>query len=99
LGGYYWPHELPKEETLENFVNAFELVGYVVCDNGEHEDGFEKVSIFVDPQGKPTHASRSLAKGGWTSKLGSMEDIEHPTIQSIEGNAYGKAAAFLKRTM
>ena len=103
LGGYTWPKgdglcfELPKQETLGNFIAAFRSIGYDECDNGIAEDGFEKVAIYVDPQGRPTHAARSIPSGGWTSKLGDCEDIRHPTLESIECITYGTATAFLKR--
>jgi hypothetical protein len=84
-------------ETLGNFVSAFESLGYQVCETADYEAGFEKVALFVNPQNIPKHAARSLANGAWTSKLGDMEDIEHPTLTSIEGLAYGKAVAFLRR--
>ena len=83
---------------MENFLNAFKTKGYDECQTGDHEVGFEKVVIFVNNLGKPTHAARSLPNGEWTSKLGDAEDIQHPTLESVGGRAYGKAVAFLKRT-
>jgi hypothetical protein len=101
VAGYYWPKGLPKEslslETLENFINAFKTESYTECQTSDHEEGFEKVAIFTNQQGRPTHAARSLPNGAWTSKLGGGEDIQHPTLESIEGRTYGKAATFLKR--
>jgi hypothetical protein len=100
-GGYHWPEGLPKElvgtETIENFVNAFKTKNYIECENGELEDGFEKVAIFANYRDKPLHAARSLPDGSWTSKLGNGEDIRHATLFALEGNRYGKAAVFLKR--
>jgi hypothetical protein len=99
--GYFWPPNLPKqpidEETLDNFVKAFELEGYSVCANGEFESGFEKVAIYTNSNGRPLHAARSLPSGVWTSKMGDFEDIEHETVQVVEGKQYGTAKAFLKR--
>jgi hypothetical protein len=101
LAGYYWPEGLPKElpamETLGNFINAFKTVRYVECENGEFEDGFEKVAIFVNYRNKPLHAARLLPDGSWTSKLGEGEDIRHLSLFALEGIRYGKAVAFLKR--
>ena len=103
IGGYTWPvaegtHiEPPNKETLDNFIAAFRSIGYLSSDNGNWEDGFEKVALYVNNQGIPTHAARSLPDGNWTSKLGEAEDIRHPTPESIGGRVYGKPVAFLKR--
>jgi len=57
----------------------------------------EKVAIFADAQGAPTHAARQLESGAWTSKCGTLEDIEHNSLANLEGGAYGKAVLFLER--
>jgi hypothetical protein len=99
--GAFWPKGLPKElpeqETIENFIKAFETEGYAVCDHGHFENGFEKVAIFVDNHGTPAHAARLLPSGAWTSKMGKGEDIEHDTLHVVEGKGYGTAKVFLKR--
>jgi hypothetical protein len=96
--GYTWPDGLSKDqETIENFVNAFKLQGYKQCKNGSFEPGYEKVAIFANSKMEPLHAARSLETGKWTSKLGAHEDIEHPSLASIEGKEYGKAVEYLKR--
>jgi len=102
-GAAHWPKGLPKEptdqETVVNFIKAFETEGYSVCENADFEDGFEKIAIYVNPAGRPLHAARSLPSGVWTSKLGKGEDIEHKTLEVIEGINYGKATFFLKRSI
>ncbi len=101
LAGYYWPNGLPREplnrETVENFLRAFETEGFQRCEHAEFESGFEKVALYVNHLEVPKHAARSLPNGGWTSKLGDDEDIEHPTLGVLEGHAYGRAKYFLKR--
>ena len=67
---YYWPRELPRICTLENFIAAFRLLGYSVCKSFKREIRFEKVAIYVNGLGKPTHMARQLETGKWTSKLG-----------------------------
>lgn len=94
---YYWPSGVPREETLESFIKGFETIGYTVCQNGEYEIGFEKIAIYVDSSGKPTHAARQLDSGSWTSKLGQLEDIEHNSLESIAGQIYGDVTVFMKR--
>jgi hypothetical protein len=97
--GAYWPIPIDPVDpvTLKQFTKAFESQGYSVCKNGRFENGFEKVAIYVDGTGEPTHAARMLETGGWSSKMGRMEDIEHETLQVLEGKTYGCAVAFLRR--
>ena len=95
----FWPIPIdPVEpESLEQFIKAFESIGYNTCANPEFENGLEKVAIFLDSNKEPTHAARMLPSGMWTSKMGAAEDIEHETLKVIEGKRYGKAVAFLSR--
>ena len=101
LGGFYWPKGLPREplnkETITNFIKAFESEGFVTCNDSEFENGFEKVAIYVNHMGVPKHAARSLPDGAWTSKMGDDEDIEHATLDVLEGHGFGRAKVFLKR--
>jgi hypothetical protein len=46
--------------------------------------------------GKPTHAARQVGYGKWTSKLGSLVDIEHD-INGVSGTRYGSVAVIMKR--
>jgi len=98
---YFWPAHLPREdylqETLENFLRAFECLGYSRCRSSKLEQGVQKVAIFVGPANNPLHAARQLESGMWVSKCGDLEDIEHKTLSSMEGRHYGKAVAFLRR--
>lgn len=95
----YWPPQVPREETLESFIQAFQRLGYKPCEDGSLEEGFEKVAIYVDSSNTPSHMARQLPNGHWTSKLGDLEDIEHETLYQLEGRdlAYGNAKQFLKR--
>jgi len=83
----HWPEGLDKAETLEAFVLAYGTKGYCISPTQERslEEGFEKIAIFVDIEGVPTHAARQLADGSWTSKLGESEDIQHRTLEAMEG--------------
>jgi hypothetical protein len=102
LGGFHWPRGLPREplnkETVENFIRAFETEGFERCDDGKFENEFEKVAIYVNNFNVPKHAARLLPNGAWTSKLGDDEDIEHATLEVLEGRGYGKAKIFLRRS-
>jgi hypothetical protein len=98
LAPYYWPF-LNDEETLENFVRAFETLGYQDCTPDDSiEDGFEKVAIYADAKDVPLHAAKSLPNGKWSSKMGNLEDIEHATLGVVAGKHYGHPKRFLKKS-
>lgn len=80
----YGPADVLRDETLTAFQQAFASLGYPVCAGEELEAGFEKVALFADADRFPTHATRQLNNGHWTSKLGEIEDIEH-TLRDLEG--------------
>jgi len=92
----FWPSNVSREFTLNSYIEAYETLGYTRCENAEYEESFEKVVIFVDPNGKPTHAARQLNSGRWTSKLGQLEDIEH-NLEGLIGSQYGYVGIYLKR--
>jgi hypothetical protein len=92
----FWPEGVPREETVAAFVAAFGTLGFVPSDSEAVEPGFEKVALFADARGVPTHAARQLPTGLWTSKLGTWEDIEHD-LHALEGDIYGTVALVLKR--
>jgi hypothetical protein len=75
---------------------AFALLGYEPCDAVEKESGFEKIAVFADPTGIPTHAARQLPNGRWTSKLGAAEDIEHE-LHAVAGAIYGTVVRIMRR--
>ncbi len=77
MGIGYWPERVPRDETLDSFIAAYRDIGYEVCNDPMPELGYKKVAIYVDTEGKPTHAARQLVSGNWTSKLGVSFDIEH----------------------
>lgn len=97
-GSVYWPPGVPRAETVEAFAAAYGTLGYVPCDNEEHEVGFEKIAIFADSCGEPIHAARQLDAENWTSKVGRLQDIRHP-LRALEGSEYGKVVLFMKRVV
>ena len=90
---YYWPNNVARTESIESFSEAFSLQGYTKCENGDHEDGIEKVALY-GIFGLPTHAARQLPNGEWTSKLGGDHDITHHTLEGLYGPAYGYVLQF-----
>lgn len=91
----YWPTKAQRVLHLAAFQQAFESLGYELTADGEFEDGSEKVAIYCK-DGVPTHASRQLGNGLWTSKLGPEEDISHSAL-GVSGSTYGEIAIFMKR--
>ena len=93
----YWPATALQENTLDAWKSAFALQGFVECQSAVVEHGFEKIAIYADDGSEPQHVARQLANGKWTSKLGSACDIEHNTLDALEGEHYGRATCFMKR--
>ncbi|MBI3604951.1 MAG: hypothetical protein HY202_02870 [Nitrospirae bacterium] len=94
---YFWPEGVERNETLEAFIQAYKTFGFESCQTQLLETGFEKVAIYVDSHGGPTHAARQLRSGKWTSKLGPYKDIEHNSLESLNGKEYGSVGCILKR--
>jgi hypothetical protein len=93
---YYWPPDVPRRYTMTAYIQAFESLGFSVCDDPSFEPGFEKVALFATFDGVPRHAARQLSNGRWTSKLGYLEDIEH-ILDGLVGTRYGAVVRILKR--
>ncbi|MDQ3635748.1 MAG: hypothetical protein M3405_14745 [Acidobacteriota bacterium] len=84
--------------TLENFIDNYSRIGYTeLTKSSALESDYEKIVIYVNDDGIPTHAARQLESGKWTSKLGIREDIEHSTPECIESDEYGVIKVILKR--
>lgn len=97
LGGYYWPPNLPMNTRLSTFVELYRRYGYEPCADGNLQQGFEKLALYLDSTGEVTHTARQKSSGAWTSKLGVMEDIDHQTVTALEGPHYGTVGQFLRR--
>ncbi len=96
-GKGYWPTSVPRESSVDAFVAAYRSLSYEQCDDGDFEEGVEKIVIYTDTSGVPTHGARQLKSGKWTSKLGRAEDIEHNTATALHGDRYGVVAVYMRR--
>jgi len=94
--GYYWPPGLTRDDTVESWIEVFEIHGFQRCLTTDLEQGIEKVVIYVN-RGEPQHITRQLENGIWISKLGPDEDIEHNTLEALVGDKYGKVEIIMKR--
>ena len=95
----YWPPTVPRVTTLLAFELAYSAIGYFICDSAELEIGFQKIVIYADSQGVPTHAARQLTNGRWASKLGKGHDIEHFSVKALYSSKYGEVALVMKRQL
>jgi hypothetical protein len=97
-GRYYWPPNTP--DTLDGWVKIFTDDGYEITTVREVEAGFEKVAIYVDLKDTlPSHVAKSNGSV-WKSKLGRYQDIEHSTLDLLEGDTlweYGVVERILRR--
>jgi hypothetical protein len=95
-GSGYWPPGAPREVTIEAFVAAYGLLGFVMCDDDMYEQEYERIAIFANESGEPTHAALQVDAERWTSKMGPYHDIVHP-LKAIEGSRYGRVVRYMKR--
>ena len=97
LYGYYWPPNVPRGIAISIFRKLFEIVcGYQRCDNGDLEEGYQKIALYENDQNHFIHVARQKSDGVWTSKLGVLDDIEHPSPHVLESD-YGSLAHFMRR--
>src|ERR1051325_11173999 len=54
-GGYYWPPDIEGDATIEAWTRVFRIHGDRQCENGDFETGVEKVALYIDEEGIPTH--------------------------------------------
>jgi hypothetical protein len=95
--GFYWPEGIATDYSMESFTAVFQELGYVICDDGRLEYGFEKVALYEIEGWGFAHVSHQLPDGRWASKLGPDEDIEHNSLEALESDDYGSPSVFLKR--
>lgn len=99
---YRWPLDAIQQSTVEAWAGIFMRQGYLPTDSRENEAGFEKVAIYVDLADMlPSHIARSDGFT-WKSKLGKSQDIEHLSLDLLEGDQhseYGIVERILKREL
>jgi hypothetical protein len=95
--GCFWPKEVPMDYAFENYIKVFEVLGYRRCSGSLPRAGFDKVAIYQCHDGSFGHVARQTDSGTWSSKLGPCEDIEHPTLTSVNCDCYGRATIYLER--
>jgi hypothetical protein len=99
---YFWPQGLDDSINVATFIEMFEQISYQICQTWEHEDGYQKVALYVKPGTvQCLHVARELVDqsncGIWTSKLGESNDIQHSSPYLLEGHAYGEVYCIMKK--
>ena len=105
----YWPAGVPRENTLNAFIDAYWENGFEVCPTRDPSlesspNGFfvEKIAIYTIGD-EPSHACRQLNTGRWTSKIGVREDVQHELVENfiveIEGirQSLGNLSIIMRR--
>ena len=59
----YWPEGVPREETLQSFILAFESLNFVPCDDGEAESGILKSGALCRSKWRSNSRSQAIAIG------------------------------------
>lgn len=96
-GLHFWPNDTIIDENVDNFIEAFRLKGYEICEDCTFNSNYRKIALYVMPDTKIcTHAARELRNGFWTSKLGDKNDIQHESPYTIEGALYGVVYCIMK---
>lgn len=95
----YWPDGARRDGTIAGYEEAFRTLGYQPCGDDGLEPGTEKIALYADAEGMFVHAARQLDDGRWTSKLGDLVDIEHPTLADVAGGIYGQPTLFMERRL
>jgi hypothetical protein len=97
IPGYYWPPNARRDDHPDALKSVFEAEGYEICTDGDLEEGYEKIALYVDKNGEWTHAAKQEINGEWSSKLGDEEDIRHKTPHCFSDAIYGEIAYFMRR--
>lgn len=93
--GSDWPDGIDQSETLDAWIQFFRLYGFVPTNSADFEDEMEKVAIYT-VGAEATHVAVQLDNGRWSSKLGSLQDIEHQ-LAALEDSRYGSVALVMSR--
>ena len=92
----YWPPWVSLNNSMESLKEAFAGLGYEPCDDGNVEDGCQKVVLYGS-QERFEHAAVQMPNGRWRSKMGRGPVIEHRRPDALAGEVYGKAMGFMRR--
>ncbi len=98
--GYYWPLDrIPDDEepSVDHVLRLFVDRGFESCPTSKRSPDYDHVAIYSDGD-RFTHIARQLEDGWWTSKIGPDEDIEHETLEALEGDFFGQVSVVMRRS-
>jgi len=71
---------------MENLLRVYQMLGYNVCEIQVGRVDVEKIAIYAEPDGLPTHAAANSVLASGRANLGSLRMFEHTTLESLEGS-------------
>lgn len=102
--GWYswWPTGIPRNSEPQSLIEAFQSVGFELCEDDLPEDGYDKVVLYRKFHNKLnrytwTHAARVVDVHELHSKIGASYDIHHRDGDIFENCSYGEEYAFMRR--
>lgn len=85
-GRFYWPPFLPRITTLNTVAQIFTARGFQITHDHNIEPTYEKIAIYASLEDfEFSHIAWSDGKV-WKSKLGSGQDIDHYSLDVLEGD-------------
>lgn len=105
----WWPAGVSRDWRTDTLISAFEAVGFEKCEDGNTEEGYDKVALyrvrpFQDPETDEwideygwTHAARVIQDNVYHSKIGPSFDIYHRSGDVFEGTDYGEIYQYMRR--
>ena len=94
----YWPPSLPRNQEVGTLMRLFASEGFSLCEDDAPEPSYEKIALYAFV-GQFTHVARQLEDGQWTSKLGDLEVITHPSLASLARGIYGNIHCIMRRPL
>lgn len=106
----WWPDGVNRGFHPNCLVQAFEAVGFELCNGDKFEEGYEKIAIYyLQPYLMPqlgicepigwTHAAKVLTENTYHSKMGGIFDIYHSGGNIFVGSSYGKIYTYMRRSI
>lgn len=106
----WWPQGVAQDYRPKSLVEAFEAVGFELCEDDADVEGYDKVALykvspFYDPLSREevsegwSHAARVISSGLYHSKVGESFDIYHSGGDVFDGSSYGKIFQYMRRSI
>ncbi len=91
-----------RDSSIASLVHAYATKGYEVCseDGRTFDPDFDKIVLYVQVWGserRGMHAAKLMPNGMWSSKIGSLHDIEHPTPEDVIHRDYGVPEVYMRK--